>query len=99
MYVYVFVLILATCCRAATQDGMTALMEAASGGHVDCARLLLDSGADTRPVTLAVRCVLRLNDSFAVYSYLQDRQERRGISYCLILIPLCLPIDLMRRTE
>jgi hypothetical protein len=28
------------------QYGSTALMNAASGGHADCARLLLDAGAD-----------------------------------------------------
>ena len=31
---------------ARTQDGRTALMNAAIGGHVGCARLLLDAGAD-----------------------------------------------------
>ncbi len=29
-----------------TQDGLTALMWAVSRAHVDCARLLLDGGAD-----------------------------------------------------
>ncbi len=31
---------------AAAQDGRTALMWAAAEGHADCARLLLDAGAD-----------------------------------------------------
>jgi ankyrin repeat protein len=31
-----------------TQDGETALIMAAGEGHADCARLLLDAGADTR---------------------------------------------------
>ena len=32
--------------HARAQIGMTALMCAASGGHADCMRLLLDAGAD-----------------------------------------------------
>jgi ankyrin repeat protein len=31
---------------ALAQDGRTALMRAAGEGHADCARLLLDAGAD-----------------------------------------------------
>ncbi len=32
--------------HAHAQIGMTALMNSASGGHVDCMRVLLDAGAD-----------------------------------------------------
>ena len=40
-----FTHVAAHCVRA--QFGCTALMEAARNGHADCARLLLDAGADT----------------------------------------------------
>ncbi len=42
------------------QDGYTALMMAAEWGHADCARLLLDAGADkkaTNEVCLSIRGV------------------------------------------
>jgi ankyrin repeat protein len=38
---------IALCCTAiCSQDGETALMCAAAEGHTDCARLLIDAGAD-----------------------------------------------------
>ncbi len=43
---------------AKAQTGMTALMEAVSSGHIDCVRLLLESGADLRPKTLSVRSMM-----------------------------------------
>ena len=36
---------------AAAQYGWTALSMAAENGHADCARLLLDAGADTEATT------------------------------------------------
>ncbi len=54
------------------QFGMTALMWAASNGHADCARLLLDAGADKEaknevrdpaPSAVGLRCgMVVLND-------------------------------------
>ena len=43
----------------ALQDGRTALMCAVSKGHVDCARLLIESGADKEAidnVRIVVHC-------------------------------------------
>ena len=40
-----------------SQDGCTALIEAAWSGHADCARLLLDAGAD-KEARDDVRCCL-----------------------------------------
>ena len=51
-----------TCGPSTSQDGCTALVEAASGGHTDTVEVLLDRGADLEAkdrVSVACVCLLR----------------------------------------
>ncbi len=50
------------------QNGWTALIYTAAQGHAECARLLLDAGADTEAKDRTV-CVMRLVACWALWSW------------------------------
>ncbi len=51
------------------QSGLTALIVAARNGHVECARLLLDAGADKEAADNVRRvCLSRLRSDVGIWS-------------------------------
>ncbi len=71
--------------RTHSQDGCTALICAARNGHSDCARLLLDAGADKE-----TKCNVRASRSAASavgrMCWMNDEYERLHIS--LVISPI-----------